>query len=146
MNAASLHTSNRRQLLRGFFATICALLSSSSTQTTAQIKSGRSDAVVYPSLIAIRLKPGQRDQAIDTFEKRVFPECAGEVEGFISAEVQICLDDDNLIFVSSRWLASSDYDIWQQSPLRDAQLRDLGGMVAAAPIGGRVDLAHRFQR
>jgi len=146
MNAASPFASDRRQLLRGFFATACALLGSSCTQTSAQIKSGRTDTVLYPSLIAIRLKPGQRDKAIELFEKRVFPECAGEVEGFISAEVQICLDDDNLVFVSSLWLARSDYDIWQQSPLRDAQLRDLGDMVSAAPIGGRVDLAHRFQR
>lgn len=92
------------------------------------------------SQMQIRVRPGQRDEALAAFRaRRVFEECAQAIPGFIQAFLLADQTDPDAVTVIAEWQRSDDFTDWTRHPMRDAQERDLARFLAAAPVTRLLD-------
>jgi heme-degrading monooxygenase HmoA len=77
------------------------------------------------SVLYIRTKPGCRDQLVQLFERLQILEKASHQEGFISSEVQVPVDGEDLVLVTATWTSPEAYQGWLDNPVREAMRADL---------------------
>jgi quinol monooxygenase YgiN len=89
-------------------------------------------------MLALRAKPGRRDEVVALFERLEVLREAGAVSGFVSAELQIAADDADDLLVTATWESAAAYDAWLDSPVRERMRPALEELLAESPAAGRV--------
>ncbi len=81
----------------------------------------------------LRTKPGRRDELLQVFERLGILAAASEQPGFLGAELQVPLDDDEELLVTAGWASPEHYQAWLESPVRAAMRDELEPLLAAEP-------------
>jgi heme-degrading monooxygenase HmoA len=77
------------------------------------------------SVLYIRTKPGCRDQLVELFTRLQILEQASRQEGFISSEIHVPVDGDDLVLVTATWATPEAYQGWLDNPVREEMRADL---------------------
>jgi len=75
-------------------------------------------AGVTRSILRLRVKPGRRDELVKLFDQLGIFAAASELDGFVSAELQVPLDDAEEVVVTATWTSPEAYEGWLASPVR----------------------------
>jgi len=89
-------------------------------------------------MLALRAKPGHRDEVVALFERLEILHEASAVPGFVSAELQVAADNPDDLLVTATWESASAYDAWLESPVRERMRPELDELLAESPGAGRV--------
>jgi quinol monooxygenase YgiN len=89
-------------------------------------------------MLALRAKPGHRDEVVALFERLEILREASAVPGFVSAELHVAADNPDDLLVTATWESASAYDAWLESPVRERMRPELEELLAEAPTAGRV--------
>jgi quinol monooxygenase YgiN len=90
------------------------------------------------SVLALRAKPGRRDEVVALFERIGILREASAVPGFVSAEVQVAADAPDELLVTATWESAAAYEAWLASPVRGRMAPALETLLAEPPGPGRV--------
>jgi quinol monooxygenase YgiN len=90
------------------------------------------------SVLALRAKPGRRDEVVALFERLEVLREAGAVPGFVSAELQVAADSPDDLLVTATWESAAAYDGWLESPVRERMRPALEELLDESPAAGRV--------
>src|SRR5262245_11212989 len=90
------------------------------------------------SILALRAKPGRRDEVVALFARLGILREASAVSGFVSAELQIAADAPDELLVTATWESAAAYDGWLASPVRERMAPALEALLAEPPAAGRV--------
>jgi heme-degrading monooxygenase HmoA len=85
------------------------------------------------SVLYIRTKPGCRDQVVELFERLQILEQASLQPGFISSEVHVPVDGEDLVLVTATWSSAEAYRGWLESPVREEMRPSLEALAAGEP-------------
>ena len=86
---------------------------------------------MFQSLLIVRVQPGKGREAMQVFRDRgVLSECAEAIPSFIEGELRASVEDPDRICVLAKWRDAEGYHAWSTHPARDAQLADIGHLVA----------------
>jgi quinol monooxygenase YgiN len=85
------------------------------------------------SVLYIRTKPGCRDQLVELFGRLQILEKASRQAGFISSEVHVPIDDEDLVLVTATWASPEAYSGWLENPVREEMRPDLEALAAGEP-------------
>ena len=70
------------------------------------------------SILRLRVKRGRRDELVELFDRLGVFAAASEQDGFVSAELQVPLDDAEEVVVTATWTSPEAYDGWLANPVR----------------------------
>jgi quinol monooxygenase YgiN len=77
------------------------------------------------SVLYIRAKPGRRDELVALFGRLEILEKASRQAGFISSEVHVPVDGEDLVLVTATWTSPEAYQGWLDNPVREEMRADL---------------------
>ena len=77
------------------------------------------------SVLYIRTKRGRRDELVALFERLHILEQASRQAGFISSEVHVPVDGEDLVLVTATWTSPEASQGWLDNPAREAMRPDL---------------------
>lgn len=88
----------------------------------------------FVSQMAVKVRPGQRADAIAAFRaRRVLEECAESIPGFLKGRLLLSTECGDAFVVEAEWANPGDIQDWQNHPVRAAQASDLSGWLAEEP-------------
>lgn len=90
------------------------------------------------SVLALRAKPGRRDEVVALFERLGVLREASAVPGFVSAELHVAADALDELLVTATWESAAAYQAWLASPVRERMAPALEALLAEQPASGRV--------
>jgi heme-degrading monooxygenase HmoA len=77
-------------------------------------------ARITRSILRLRAKRDRRDELVALFERLGVFAAASEQPGFLGAELQLPLDDDDEVLVTAKWTSPEAYNGWLESGVRAA--------------------------
>ena len=98
------------------------------------------------SVLYIRTKPGRRDELVELFERLQILEKASLQEGFISSEVHVPVDGDDLVLVTATWTSPDAYQGWLDNPVREEMRTDLELLADGEPESRVYEIVETFTR
>lgn len=85
------------------------------------------------SVLFIRAKPGRRDELVALFDRLDILEKASRQEGFVSSEVHVPVDGENLVMVTATWATAAAYQGWLDNPVREEMRPELEKLADGEP-------------
>lgn len=87
--------------------------------------------MTYRSLLIIQCVAGTGAEALAAYQARnVLSECAEAIPSYRNGHVWLSLTDPDRLFVEVDWSEEQGWHDWMNSPVRTAQMADLGPYVA----------------
>lgn len=94
------------------------------------------------SVLTFTLRPGQRDEFVDTFRRLGVLEISSFQPGFLGAQLHLDLADPDLALVTATWESAAAYQGWLDNPVRDTLSAELDPLLIGEPRGGLFERAH----
>jgi quinol monooxygenase YgiN len=85
------------------------------------------------SVLFIRAKPGRRDELVALFDRLDVLEKASGQEGFVSSEVHVPVDGEDLVMVTATWETAEAYQGWLDNPVREEMRPELEKLADGEP-------------
>jgi quinol monooxygenase YgiN len=85
------------------------------------------------SVLFIRVKPGRRDELVGLFDRLDILEKASRQEGFVSSEVHVPADGEDLVMVTATWATAEAYQGWLDNPVREEMRPELEKLAEGEP-------------
>ena len=82
----------------------------------------------------LRAKPGKRDELLRALDRLAVLAAKRGQPGFLAAEIQLPLEDDERLLVSSSWASREHYERWLGSPAGQEMLREIRRLLAEEPV------------
>jgi quinol monooxygenase YgiN len=98
------------------------------------------------SVLYIRAKPGRRDELVELFTRLEILEKASHQEGFISAEVHVPADGEELVLVTATWTSPEAYQGWLDNPVREEMRPELEKLADGEPESRVYEIVETFTR
>jgi heme-degrading monooxygenase HmoA len=84
------------------------------------------------SLLIIEVEPGKRDEAIAAFIARgILSECGETISTYVDGRVWASETSPDRINVECDWSVAQGWYDWMESPVRAAQMKDIGHYVGS---------------
>ena len=96
------------------------------------------------SVLFIRAKPGRRDELVALFDRLGILEKASRQEGFISSEVHVPVDGEDLVMVTATWATADAYQGWLDNPVREEMRPELELLAEGEPESRVYEIAKSF--
>jgi heme-degrading monooxygenase HmoA len=87
------------------------------------------------SLLYLHAKPGRRDDLVRLFERREILRVSSEQPGFLRAELQVPIDDDDHVLVTADWSSPAAYQGWLDNPVRESMREEMMALLTREPEG-----------
>jgi quinol monooxygenase YgiN len=98
------------------------------------------------SVLYIHTKPGRRDELVQLFERLQILEKASRQEGFISSEVHVPVDGEDLVLVTATWTSPEAYQGWLDNPVREEMRPELELLADGEPESRVYEIVETFTR
>lgn len=81
----------------------------------------------------LRVKPGKRDELLKLLDRLEVLTAKRGQPGFLAAEIQVPVEDDERVLVWSSWASREHYERWLGSPAGAEMLREIRRLLTAEP-------------
>jgi quinol monooxygenase YgiN len=85
------------------------------------------------SYISIRAKRGRRAELVQVIDRIEVLTAARDQPGFLAAEIQVPVADDDHVLVWSSWATPEHHERWLAGPAYEQMLREIGDLAAEPP-------------
>jgi heme-degrading monooxygenase HmoA len=85
------------------------------------------------ALIYLRTTPERRDELLKAFERLAVLSVARELPGFLGAELQVPVDADDQVLLSSFWSTPQHFEAWLATEQPQLLLAEVRNLLVAAP-------------
>lgn len=85
------------------------------------------------SHISIRAQPGRRGELMQVLDRVEVLTAARNQPGFLAAEIQVPIEDDEHVLLWSSWASPEHHDRWLAGPAHEQMLREIGALAAEPP-------------
>ena len=85
------------------------------------------------SYISILARPGRRDELMQVLDRVEVLTAARNQPGFLAAEIQVPIGDDEAVLVWSSWASPVHHDRWLAGPAFEQMLQEIGELAAEPP-------------
>ena len=92
-----------------------------------------SEPEVTRSHIYLQAKSGRRDELVQTLDRLEVLTAARGQPGFLAAEIQASVEDQNRLLVSSSWASREHHERWRTGRVCQDMFRQIAEFVAADP-------------
>ena len=82
----------------------------------------------------LRAEPGKRDELLRTLDQLAVLDAKRRQPGFLAAEIQLPLEDDERLLVWSSWASREHYERWLAGPAGQGMLREIRTLLAEEPV------------
>jgi quinol monooxygenase YgiN len=86
------------------------------------------------SYISIRAKRGRRGELVHVIDRIEVLTAARDQPGFLAAEIQVPVADDDQVLVWSSWASPEHHDRWLAGPAYEQMLREIEDLAAEPPV------------
>jgi quinol monooxygenase YgiN len=85
------------------------------------------------SYISIRAKRGRSGELVRVLDRIEVLTAARAQPGFLAAEIQVPVGDDDHVLLWSSWATPEHHDRWLAGPAYEQMLREIGDLAAGPP-------------